>query len=169
MSNESSVSVDQVYMFIIGNHNSLSNVCNILNENSDENEYYIIVDIKTPLTEIPNTDTYLKIKDKYDNINNNLYYSIRDGMEKAHMYVYSKFIDEGYNNLEWIMKLRIANKITVSCPTTKVIDEIEQNELVCQWLLENKLNESIKNMDVELITMTGNIEDILVMSIFVKS
>lgn len=165
MINNSSVSVDYIYLAISGYTEVLKHICTILNENAPHKENnYTYKDINTPLSYIPDDDEHVEILKNKEKIN----YVISEGMEKAQLSVFSEFHDKGIYNIDWILNFKETDTtINIECPILKVSKEVDPHDLIHEWLARNKLDNYVTRLDYDLVSMTGTVSDILVISVHI--
>lgn len=191
MSNDevTTVAADFMYLVILGDQDIIDNLAVAMNVSSDNNRAYVSVPIDKQIDYLPETDEFQMIlrygmsainrpsdsdagadvisndSDDTQKSSFDKYFRMGEGVETAQCYT----CGEGYVNANMLLEIEEeTDSFAIRYPILNLDDEVNPEDLISSWIINNKVTHVIDNLNVRLVTMVGTEHDILVFAAYVN-
>lgn len=173
MSNDevTTVAADFMYLVILGDEDIIDRLTEAMNNNSllneNNNRIYASVPIDQQVDYLPESDEFQKMlrSDADDTRSDKKYFVMGEGVETAQCYT----CGEGYVNANMLIEIEEGTEnFTIRYPILNLDDEVNPEDLISSWVINNKVTNVIDNLNVRLVNMVGTKHDILVFAAYVN-
>lgn len=180
---------DYMYLIVLGDDKTIQKLINILNSDSNSNNmskpFFIMHNIDKPCAELLDDELLqqLIINEAKNNIfkntkSNNIsendidihkkYIVFDEGVETAQCLAYADISSNDLFNMnknKSYMIIQIIDNTTyykISFPILQLDEEINPDELISSWIVENNLTSVLKDITIKPVNIVGTYHDILV-------